>query len=94
VGHLTCMLPFLKSGLPSPAHRSSGASPGAAQGMAPLAITGATSGALPAPLKRGGGSIPGFGDSLKPSDHLFRLGRVLSVQGTSFENALYGLGHV
>jgi hypothetical protein len=62
--------------------------------MAPLVITGAASGALPAPLKRGWGSIPGFGDSLKPSDDLFRLGWVLSVQGTSFENALYGLGHV
>jgi hypothetical protein len=62
--------------------------------MAALATTGAASGALPAPLKRGWSSIPGFGDSLKPSDNLFRLGRVLSVQGTSFENALYGLGHV
>jgi len=91
---MTCLVPFLKIGLPSAVHRPPRASHGAAQSMAPLATTGAASGPLSTPLKRGRSPTPGFGDSLKPSDDLFRLGRVLSVQGTLFENALYRLGHV
>jgi len=94
VGHLTCMSPFLKSGLPRSAHRPTCVSSGSAQSVTPLSTTSAASGTLPAPFERGWGPVPGLGDSLEPSDDLFRLGRMLPVQGTSFENTLYGLGHV
>jgi len=94
VGHLTCMSPFLKGGLPRPVHRPASVGPGTAQSVTPLATTSPACGALPAPLERGWGPIPGFGDSLEPSDDLFWLGRMLPLQGTSFEHALDGLGHV
>jgi len=94
VGHLTCALPLLKGSSPRPLHRAAGVGPRAAYRVTPLTTTSATCGALPTPFKRGWVPIPTFGDSFEPSDDLFWLGRMLSVQGPSFENALYGLGHV
>jgi uncharacterized RDD family membrane protein YckC len=94
VGHLTYMSPFLKGGMSRSLHRAAGVGAGATQGVTPLATTSATCGALSTPFERGWIPIPAFGDSLKPSDDLFRLGRMLSVEGTSFENALYGLSHI
>ena len=94
VGRLTCVPPFFKGGMSRSLHRAAGVGAGATQGVTPLATTSPTCGALSTPFERGGIPIPALGDSLEPSDDLFRLGRMLSVEGTSFENALYGLGHV
>ena len=94
VGHLTCMLPCFKGGLPRPLHGAAGVGSRGTQRVAPLVAANSTCGSLSAPLERGWIPIPGFSDSLKPSDDLFWFGRVLSVQGPSFEKALYGLGHV
>jgi len=93
VGHLACRLPFLYNSFASP-NWSAGASTGATQSVPSLAATRPTSCSFATPHERRGVTIPAASCSLQPINDLSWRGRMLTMQGTPFQDALDRFGHI
>lgn len=93
VGHLARDMPFLYNGFAWP-NWSAGAGTGATQSVPSLAATRPTYCSFATPLERRGVTIPAACCSLQPINDLSWRGRMLTIQGTPFQDALDRFGHI
>ena len=96
VGQLACRAPFLDDSF-AVADRSANTTTGATQSLPnvlALPLAEASSGPFAAPDKGGWFLVPMVGSRFEPLNNFSWAGRMLALQGASFENSLDRFGHI